>query len=204
MYYNIIHSSYILETSSSSVTNCSNLMGFQYPLSLSSPFLKEHLIIVDFFVCSEQHVSLLAKTKLSNLNLQTFIPNINSINRIAGNFRGEIFSWFSIIKFIRGKKFVVYSSVLSQLNHKIKSSTFVVLFKPRKPRKLIFPSEISRYTVCDYFLAYQNTTITFPINKHNNNNYYVQNKSSEYLMKIASQRTTSLSVPKHLTLENAA
>ena len=42
--------------------------------------------------------------------------------RIAGNFRGEIFSWFSIIKFIRGKKFVVYSSVLSQLNHKIKSS----------------------------------------------------------------------------------
>ena len=42
--------------------------------------------------------------------------------RIAGNFRGEIFSWFSIIKFIRGKKFMVYSSVLSQLNHKIKSS----------------------------------------------------------------------------------
>ena len=42
--------------------------------------------------------------------------------RIAGNFRREIISWFSIIKFICGKKFVVYSSVLSQLNHKIKSS----------------------------------------------------------------------------------
>ena len=41
---------------------------------------------------------------------------------IAGNFRGEISSWFSIIKFIRLKNFMVYSSVLSQLNHKIKIS----------------------------------------------------------------------------------
>ena len=42
--------------------------------------------------------------------------------RIVGNFRGEISSWFSIIKVIHGKKFVVYSSVPSQLNDKIKSS----------------------------------------------------------------------------------
>ena len=73
---------------------------------------------------------------------------------IAGNFRGEIFSWFSIIKFIRGKKFVVYSWVLSQLNHKIKSSWvkhswFYLnhenhkIFSPRK-----FPA--IRYISCTY------------------------------------------------------
>ena len=42
---------------------------------------------------------------------------------IAGNFQGEISLWFSIIKFICGKKnSLVYSLVSSQLNHKIKSS----------------------------------------------------------------------------------
>ena len=43
-------------------------------------------------------------------------------NRIVGNFREEISSWFSIIKFCSWKKFVVYNSVPSQLNNKIKSS----------------------------------------------------------------------------------
>ena len=43
--------------------------------------------------------------------------------RIVGDFQGEISLWFSIIKFICGKKICWFTALVSsQLNHKIKSS----------------------------------------------------------------------------------
>ena len=80
---------------------------------------------------------------------------------IAGNFQGK---YFRIIKFICGKKFVVYSSVLPQLNHKIKSSWVKHLwfYLNHENRENFFPWKFKwpYYNQDDYTVDPVNFTVT--------------------------------------------